>query len=117
MEKGEIMTIGEKVKQLRKSKGMSQTVLAGMLNINRNYLSRIETDKSEINSETLIKLADIFSISIDSLLGVGAKNTSNDEKIKQITNSCSYLNDYDLDFIIRMISVMREEYVKNSTNN
>ena len=40
------MKLGEKIKQLRKSKGISQEELAVMLKINRNYLSRIETGKS-----------------------------------------------------------------------
>ena len=34
------MKLGEKIKSLRKSKGISQEELAAMLKINRNYLSR-----------------------------------------------------------------------------
>lgn len=41
------MKLGEKIKSLRKSKGISQEELAAMLKINRNYLSRVETGKSE----------------------------------------------------------------------
>lgn len=41
------MKLGEKIKSLRKSKGVSQEELAAMLKINRNYLSRVETGKSE----------------------------------------------------------------------
>lgn len=41
------MKLGEKIKYLRKSKGISQEELATMLKINRNFLSRIETGKSD----------------------------------------------------------------------
>ena len=44
------MKLGEKIKLLRKSKNISQDQLASMLNINRNYLSRVETGKSEPSS-------------------------------------------------------------------
>ena len=39
-------------------------------------------------------------------------------KIKYITENCKNLNEKDIDFIIRIISVMKEEYVKiNSSLN
>ena len=62
------MKLGEKIKQLRKSKGISQEELAFMLKINRNYLSRIETGKSEPTSSILKNIAEIFSVDLNSLL-------------------------------------------------
>ena len=44
--------------------------MAKILGINRNYLSRIETNKSLPTAEILTRLAENFSISIDSLLGI-----------------------------------------------
>lgn len=38
------------------------------------------------------------------------------EKIKYITENCKYLQDKDLEFIVRIMSVMREEYVKINTD-
>lgn len=41
------------------------------------------------------------------------KNNNNSvNKIKKINEECKYLIDNDLDFLIRIISIMREEYVK-----
>ena len=37
-------------------------------------------------------------------------------KIKYITENCKYLQDKDLEFIVRIMSVMREEYVKINTD-
>ena len=40
-----------------------------------------------------------------------------EDKIKKIEKECHFLMDNDLDLIIRMISVLREEYVKREINN
>ncbi len=112
------MKLGEKIKLLRKGKKISQEELANMLKINRNYLSRIETGKSEPTSSVLKNIAKIFNIDLNSLLDINNNDIENIDKIKYIVENCKYLNDSDLDFIVRIISIMREEYVKiNTTTN
>lgn len=64
------MKLGEKIKQLRKSKGISQEELASTLKINRNFLSRIETGKSEPTASMLKNIAKIFNVDLNSLLDV-----------------------------------------------
>lgn len=109
------MKLGEKIKYLRKSKGISQEELAIMLKINRNYLSRIETGKSEPTSGILKNIAQIFSIDLNSLLDISTGENQNTDKLKYIMENCKYLHDKDLDFIVRVITIMREEYVKINT--
>lgn len=109
------MKLGEKIKQLRKSKGISQEELAGMLKINRNYLSRIETGKSEPTSSILRNIALIFNIDLNSLLDISDSDNKNADRIKYVVDNCKYLHDKDLDFIVRIMTVMREEYVKINT--
>lgn len=110
------MKLGEKIKELRKNKNISQENLAIMLKINRNYLSRIETGKSEPTSSILKQLAEIFNIDLNSLLDIKEESKEKKEKIKYITDNTKYLKDTDLDFIIRMMTIMKEEYVKINTN-
>lgn len=109
------MKLGEKIKQLRKSKGISQETLAALLKVNRNYLSRVETGKSEPTATILKQIAEIFNIDLNSLLEINTNNQDNGEKIKYIINGCKYLHEKDLDFIVRIITVMKEEYVKINT--
>ena len=112
------MKLGEKIKLIRKSKGISQEELASTLKINRNFLSRIETGKSEPTASILKNIAKLFNIDLNSLLDVKNISTDSDDKIKYITENCKNLNEKDIDFIIRIISVMKEEYVKiNSSLN
>ncbi len=106
------MTLGEKIKRLRKLNDMSQQQLADYLEINRNYLSRIETNKSDPTTSIIIKLTHLFEINVNSLLGLNNNTSKREEKQKYINENCTSLSDEDLDFIIRIINIMKEEYVK-----
>ena len=106
------MNFGTKVQTLRKSHNLSQENLALILKINRNYLSRIETGKSEPTLSIIRDIVNYFKVDVNSLMDLDKKKGSVDDKIKQISSECRYLMDDDLDFLIRVISVMRSECVK-----
>ncbi|MBQ8681519.1 MAG: helix-turn-helix transcriptional regulator [Bacilli bacterium] len=106
------MDIGSKIRMLRDNHNISQEKLANILNINRNYLSRIETGKSEPSLKVLKDVAKYFKVDITTLMDIQTNGSNSEEKIKKIIDGCEHLLDGDLDFLIRMISVMREEYVK-----
>ena len=108
------MTLGEKVKCMRANKSMSQENLARELKINRNHLSRIETGISEPSATILKRLALAFDISIDSLLEIDKNNVTNEDKVKMICEKCKTLNVEDLDFLLRMIYIMKSEFVKSN---
>ena len=57
-----------RLRQLRKTRGISQLKLAMDLNMNQNSISRYETGEREADYATLILLADYFDVSIDYLL-------------------------------------------------
>ena len=104
------MDLGNKIKNIRYNHNISQEELAKTLGINRNYLSRIETNKSLPTAEILAKLAVTYNISIDTLLGVNLDGFDGaevrKEKIKKIYQYCSYLSNSELDFVINMLCVM-----------
>ena len=58
-----------RLKELRKSRGISQLKLAMDLSMNQNSISRYESGAREADYATLIKFADYFNVSIDYLLG------------------------------------------------
>ena len=58
-----------RLKELRKSKNISQLKLALDLDMNQNSISRYETGEREADYETLIKFADYFDVPLDYLLG------------------------------------------------
>ncbi len=57
-----------RLKEIRKSKGISQLKLAMDLNTNQNTISRYETGEREPGIAELIKIADYFNVSLDYLL-------------------------------------------------
>ncbi len=106
------MEFGKKVQMLRKNHNISQENLATLLKINRNYLSRIETGKSEPTLSIIKGIANFFKVDVASLMDMNKTDENVNDKIKIIANECKSLLSGDLDFLIRMISVMKEEYVK-----
>jgi len=60
---------GMRLKELRKSRGISQLKLAIDLNMNQNSISRYENGEREADYATLILFADYFDVSVDYLLG------------------------------------------------
>ena len=111
---GVSMDFGSKIQMLRKNHGLSQENLALILNINRNYLSRIETGKSEPSLSVLKDIAEYFKVDITTLMDIQTNGSNSEDKIKRIVDGCKYLLDNDLDFLLRVISVLREEYVKKN---
>lgn len=58
-----------RLKELRKSRSISQLRLAGDMNMSQNTISRYENMEREADYEALIKFADYFDVSLDYLLG------------------------------------------------
>lgn len=63
------MSLGQKIKELRKTKNISRTRLAGALGLTYWALSKYENDEREPDYQTLIRLADYFQVPIDYLFG------------------------------------------------
>ncbi|MCL2556024.1 MAG: helix-turn-helix domain-containing protein [Firmicutes bacterium] len=59
----------ERLKELRKEKGLSKLAMAKSLQISDAAIGRWERGERTINAELLIKLADFFDVSVDYLLG------------------------------------------------
>ena len=62
--------LAQNVRKLRKQKKLSQEKLARLADISYNTIVKIEAGKAENPTfETLSKLADVFGVSIDELVG------------------------------------------------
>ena len=66
-----------RLKELRKSRKITQLKLAMELNMAQNTISRYETGEREPSINDLIKIADYFNVSIDYLL----ERTNKPEKL------------------------------------
>lgn len=58
-----------RIKELRKKKGLSQKELSALLFVNQTAVSQWERGVTTPNSNLLVRLSDLFGVSIDYLLG------------------------------------------------
>ena len=61
------MTLGEKISCLRKNAGYSQEKLAELMDVSRQAVTKWESGKANPDTENLIRLAEIFGVSLDEL--------------------------------------------------
>jgi len=58
---------GEKLRTLRQREGLTMKRLSGMLGVSDSYISQMETGEKIPNVAMLIKIADVFNMSLDKL--------------------------------------------------
>ncbi len=63
------MNIGEKIKELRLEKGITQAELAEAIGIDKSTIAKYETDDREPKVYILCKIADYFGVTLDYLAG------------------------------------------------
>lgn len=67
--------VGNKIKELRKAAGMTQTELAARLGISPSAVGMYEQGRREPDREMIIKLCTVFGVSSDSLIGNAQSET------------------------------------------
>ncbi len=72
------------LKQLRTDCSLTQSELASRLNVTQNAIHQWENGKREPNSDTIEKLADIFSVTPSYLMGWRNEDVKIDSEIDQI---------------------------------
>lgn len=63
------MSFGQRLKHLRKQRSWTQEETADRLEVTRDRLAKYETDVNQVDNELLVKIARIFNVSVDYLLG------------------------------------------------
>ena len=67
------MVIGKRIQKLRGKQNMLQSELAEKLNVGRTTISNYENGYSSPDLQMVIKMAKLFNVSTDYLLGVSEK--------------------------------------------
>lgn len=70
------MTFSERLKDLRKEKGVSQEELAKVLHITRQSISKWETGTAYPDMEKMKMLSDFYELSLDELMDQESKDAS-----------------------------------------
>ena len=67
MRKRSTIKIGKIIQQIRKSNGYTQEKLAEAIEVSVRYISDIEQDRAKPSYEILIKICNLFKISLDQI--------------------------------------------------
>ncbi len=114
--------VGSILRELRKSKNMTQEALASHLSAAKSTISQYENNINEPDNATLIKIANIFQVSTDYLLGRDVNKIP-----VEVYENCAFfeskkekLNDDEAEFLKESLNLyrkMKEKYNRNSSKN
>ncbi len=94
-----MVDFGKKLKKLRTEAGLTQADLAARLNVTKAVVSYYELQERSPSPEILIKLANIFHVSADYLLGITQR------KMIDVTD----LTEDDIHFLLITIETLRKK--------
>lgn len=77
------MSLGERLYELRKKKGLSQEEVAERLNVTRQSVSKWETDESKPDFDKIVPICELYEISTNELLN-GTKEEKEEKEVEVI---------------------------------
>lgn len=104
---------GNKLRLLRKEKGLTQKQLADKLGLAFSTISMYERGDREPDFEILESIADFFNVSMDYLHGKSSSNTTTNDDIKfALFNSKEGITDEMLDEVKEFAKFVKSKYKK-----
>ena len=79
-----MLNIGERITQLRKQQSLSQEELAKKVGVSRTIIGNYERNANAPSVEVLVKLARVFNVSVDFLIGEGQLSALDKDLLKRI---------------------------------
>lgn len=69
------MTIGSRIRELRKEKRLTQTDLAKLINVSQQTITKWENDSAEPSGGAIKSLSNVLNTSADYILGIKEKSS------------------------------------------
>lgn len=84
-------TIGQRIREVRMQRGLTQESLADAVDLSVTYISNIENVHTKVSLPTLVTIAQVLNVSVDYLLydNLPVVQESCDAKCKQLLDRCS----------------------------
>lgn len=79
-----MLNIGDKIIELRKRKNWSQRELAKAIEASRDIIGKYERNENSPSIEMAFKIAKVFDVPVDYLLGEGKHSTYDNNTVKRI---------------------------------
>jgi len=81
-----MVKIGNRITELRKKKGWSQTELAKQIKVSREAIGKYERDEAQPSVETAKKIADTLEVTLDYLVDEDALPTFDKKTVGRLKN-------------------------------
>lgn len=97
--------IGQRIKEIRTSKKITQQQLAEMIDIDQRSLSAIECGNN-FPTKNLLKIANSLGVELKENFDYEHISLSEDKEIKEISTNLKKLSAHDLNIVYRLVKTM-----------
>lgn len=112
------MKFNENIRNLRRDKDYSQEYLAEKLNVTRQTISKWENGAAMPDLKKLTEIADFFSVSMDTLLGIEIENNDKEKESSSNNNENNYNTEYQKRYTEQLFSIAyQNQYEQNIANH
>jgi transcriptional regulator with XRE-family HTH domain len=102
--------IAQRIREARKMSGLSQGQVAKMLDLSRPSVTEIEAGNRGVSAEELGRLAEIFEVSVNWLLGEGTPRLdAHDDRLQLAARELKKLKEKDLDRLLTILASMKDQ--------
>lgn len=104
-----------RIKELRKERKWSQKELGEKVEVSESFISKVESGKKQPSREVTAKIAEIFNVTIDFLLGRSDEEDLNemlDVKFKSMKERLSNLPESQREMIMKQAENLMAEFEK-----
>ena len=106
-----------RIRELRKSKGMNQDTLASFVGVSQQTISKIERDMNSMSIDILVQIAKHFNVTTDYILGKKKKKRNlylENRMSRRLEENYNLVVEYeDLDEYNRKVAVRMLEVLKS----
>lgn len=102
------ISIGHRIRMIRRDLGMTQEVLAEKINVTPTHISRIETGTSSPSLQTLVDICNVLGVTIDDLMQDSLSVTGKrvDGRLDKLLADCTLA---EKNMIVKVINVLLQE--------
>ena len=111
-----MQTIGKRLADIRKEKNYKQIDLAEMLNVTQQVISNIERGVTTPDIEQLKKIADIYNISLDQLVGREFFEPDADDVERKIMSCIKQMDDEGKELSLGLLNQVVQHRGSNDGN-
>ena len=106
------MTLGQRIQELRKQRGLSQENLGDALGVSRQAVSKWEGDNGIPELDTLIAMSRLFDVTVGQLLGVEKGTEQKDETTNDVDVDVDQIEAVLRRYVDEMVSQKNEGFLR-----